>query len=194
MTMPTRAVLAAIRDADGKPIHGLLICQAANLSSGTVYPILDRLGKAGLVESAWEGEDEWRGDETRRPRRRYYTLTAAGVEAAETAPREAAHLSAASAEVPVRIFRAAWKATSRDFAPVNQVRRALAAAFPLIEQDLRTRLADALDAFADAQYPETVFTPGSAQPDGVAGTAMRHAYHQAARLIRDGWPDNEDHS
>lgn len=71
---------------------------------------------------------------------------------------------------------------------------AVTAVAPLIEADLRTRLADALDAHADEQYPESVFTPGSTQPDGVAGTAMRHAYHQAARMIRDGWPDNEDHS
>lgn len=61
-----------------------------------------------------------------------------------------------------------------------------------LEQTLRTRLADAFDTFADHHYPETVFTPGSTQPDGIAGNAMRHAYHQAARMIRDGWPDSKE--
>lgn len=74
----------------------------------------------------------------------------------------------------------------------RRIAAALNATRPLVERDLRTRLADSLDRFADEHYPEDVFTPGSTQPDGVAGNAMRHAYHTAARMIRDGWPDNEE--
>jgi len=101
--------------------------------------------------------------------------------------------------IPPGAFKAASLAAFPglpDALPLEQAERRTAAAlntaYPLIEADLRTRIADALDAFADEQYPPDVFTPGSTKPDGVAGTAMRHAYHQAARMIRDGWPDNPD--
>jgi hypothetical protein len=49
----------------------------------------------------------------------------------------------------------------------------------------REVLAAGLEAWAAASYPESVFRPDSELPDGIAGTAMRHAYVTAARLIRE---------
>jgi hypothetical protein len=55
------------------PAWGLRICDATGRGSGTVYPALDRLLKAGWVEDRWE--DPPPGD---RPRRRLYAITSAG--------------------------------------------------------------------------------------------------------------------
>ncbi|MPZ20924.1 MAG: PadR family transcriptional regulator [Luteitalea sp.] len=49
---------------------------ATGLPSGTVYPILRRLDREGLVRSRWEAEAQARREQ--RPTRRYYELTAAG--------------------------------------------------------------------------------------------------------------------
>lgn len=76
MTPATVDVLdALLRDRDG--IWGLRIVGATGRPSGSVYPILERLERAGWVESAWE-------DDTARPgpRRRVYALTVEGRAAA----------------------------------------------------------------------------------------------------------------
>lgn len=55
------------------PAWGLQLCEATGYGTGTIYPALDRLLKAGWIEDRWEEpspED--------RPRRRYYQITAAG--------------------------------------------------------------------------------------------------------------------
>ncbi|WP_405536699.1 PadR family transcriptional regulator [Streptomyces sp. NBC_00075] len=52
---------------------GLSICRDADLGSGTVYPILDRLEERGWVTSRTEAEPH-----PGRPPRRYYTLTGPG--------------------------------------------------------------------------------------------------------------------
>ncbi|MGH8879134.1 MAG: PadR family transcriptional regulator, partial [Stackebrandtia sp.] len=49
------------------------------LPSGTLYPILVRLERAGWVATAWEDVD---ASAAGRPARRYYRLTADGVTAA----------------------------------------------------------------------------------------------------------------
>jgi len=59
--------------ASDTPLWGLRICEQADLGSGTVYPILDRLVQLGWVESRWEDEQP-----SGRPRRRYYQITSAG--------------------------------------------------------------------------------------------------------------------
>ncbi len=69
-------IMAAVRDGDA---YGLDLVASTALSSGTVYPTLSRLRKAGLVESRWE--DQRIADREGRPRRRYYALTPDGVEA-----------------------------------------------------------------------------------------------------------------
>ena len=74
LTKPTLAVLAALMDAGPEDrVWGFRLCEEADLGSGTVYPLLERLERGGLVRSFWE--DPQPPD---RPRRRYYELTGAG--------------------------------------------------------------------------------------------------------------------
>jgi DNA-binding PadR family transcriptional regulator len=67
-----KAVAAGVR-------HGFDIMDAAGLPSGTVYPILGRLERAALVRSRWEAASV--AQREKRPPRRYYEITAAGVRA-----------------------------------------------------------------------------------------------------------------
>jgi PadR family transcriptional regulator len=59
--------------------YGFDIMEATGLASGTVYPVLSRLKRDGLVDSSWE--DESLAAEEGRPARRYYGLTHVGMEA-----------------------------------------------------------------------------------------------------------------
>ena len=59
--------------------YGFDVMEATGLASGTVYPVLTRLQRDGLLESSWEDEDE--AAEEGRPPRRYYALTPHGSEA-----------------------------------------------------------------------------------------------------------------
>ena len=58
---------------------GFDIMEATGLTSGTVYPALERLEARGLLTSHWE--DEGAAHAEGRPARRYFTLTAAGATA-----------------------------------------------------------------------------------------------------------------
>jgi len=79
MTTATQKVLEALANAALKDeMFGLRICQQAGLGSGTVYPVLDRLERAGWVVGEWEAEQP-----AGRPKRRRYTMTKVG-EAAYT--------------------------------------------------------------------------------------------------------------
>ena len=62
---------------------GFDIMAATGLTSGTVYPTLDRLEQSGLLQSRWE--DEAVAHAEGRPARRYFHLTAAGATTLETA-------------------------------------------------------------------------------------------------------------
>ena len=74
LTKPTIAVLEVLLAAtDDAPAWGLSICRDADLGSGTVYPILDRLLERGWVASYDETEPH-----PGRPARRYYELTGIG--------------------------------------------------------------------------------------------------------------------
>ncbi len=73
MTQVTALVLRAV--AAGHR-HGFDIMDACRLPSGTVYPALRRLEKAGYLRSGWEDADVARSEG--RPRRRTHGLTAAG--------------------------------------------------------------------------------------------------------------------
>ncbi|MFI2350866.1 PadR family transcriptional regulator [Streptomyces sp. NPDC019443] len=59
------------------PAWGLKICEVADLGSGTVYPILER-----LVDAGWVTRYEETGEHPGRPKRYYYELTAVGQHAA----------------------------------------------------------------------------------------------------------------
>jgi PadR family transcriptional regulator PadR len=74
------AILHAI--ASGSEF-GFDIMTATGLTSGTVYPTLDRLERDRLVASHWE--DEAAAHAEGRPARRYFRLTAPGVAALEAA-------------------------------------------------------------------------------------------------------------
>ena len=60
---------------------GFDIMSATGLTSGTVYPTLDRMEHQGLLKSRWEDADAARAEG--RPARRYFYLTAAGAAALE---------------------------------------------------------------------------------------------------------------
>ena len=62
---------------------GFDIMQATGLTSGTVYPALERLEAAGYLQSTWEDAAE--AHAAGRPARRYFTLTAAGATALRAA-------------------------------------------------------------------------------------------------------------
>jgi PadR family transcriptional regulator PadR len=56
--------------------YGFDIMDATNLPSGTVYPILRRLEREGMVTSQWEADGVAQTEQ--RPPRRYYDLTGDG--------------------------------------------------------------------------------------------------------------------
>lgn len=76
MTQITALVLRAV--ATGHR-HGFDVMEACGLPSGTVYPAMRRLERAGLLRSGWEDAQEAHAQG--RPRRRRYTLTPAGIQA-----------------------------------------------------------------------------------------------------------------
>jgi DNA-binding PadR family transcriptional regulator len=87
-TYPTACVLQAL--ANGK-VFGMDVIEHTGLPSGTVYPILRRFEREGLVESAWETPERAFGN--RRPQRRNYRLTEQGLGAlAEARRRYRQHL------------------------------------------------------------------------------------------------------
>jgi PadR family transcriptional regulator PadR len=56
--------------------YGFDIMEETGLSSGTIYPALDRLETLGFARSEWE--DARVAQAEKRPPRRYYRITAAG--------------------------------------------------------------------------------------------------------------------
>lgn len=68
----TLAILGELLSADA-PQWGLELIKRTGRPSGTVYPALERLERAGWVCSSWEDDDARKG-----PRRRLYRLTPDG--------------------------------------------------------------------------------------------------------------------
>jgi PadR family transcriptional regulator, regulatory protein PadR len=81
LTWQTQAVLAVILEDPSSPHYGLEMAKAAGLPSGTIYPILARLERAGWVESEREDADP---KVVGRRARRYYKLTGTGERAARS--------------------------------------------------------------------------------------------------------------
>jgi DNA-binding PadR family transcriptional regulator len=73
LTYPTATVLLAIRHGHR---YGFDVMDVTGLPDGTVYPILRRLERRGVLEGVWEEEDRARAEG--RPPRRYYRLTPVG--------------------------------------------------------------------------------------------------------------------
>jgi DNA-binding PadR family transcriptional regulator len=68
--------IALLQALDGGRRFGFDLMDATGLTSGTVYPALERLEELGYVRSRWESEALAHKDG--RPARRYFELTAAG--------------------------------------------------------------------------------------------------------------------
>jgi PadR family transcriptional regulator PadR len=77
-----RAFLDALSEDVRAELAGADLMTAARLSSGTLYPILLRFERLGLLESRWESE---RPEKLGRPRRRFYRMTEAGAQVAREA-------------------------------------------------------------------------------------------------------------
>jgi DNA-binding PadR family transcriptional regulator len=73
LSVSALAVLSAISQGIR---YGFDIMDAAELPSGTVYPVLGRLERDGYVRSKWESATV--AQREKRPPRRYYEITADG--------------------------------------------------------------------------------------------------------------------
>ena len=73
LSLSSLAVLGAVSQGIR---YGFDIMDAAELPSGTVYPVLGRLERDGYVRSKWESQTV--AQREKRPPRRYYEITAAG--------------------------------------------------------------------------------------------------------------------
>jgi len=75
MTAQVVALLGVMLDDPTQARYGLELARAAKLYTGTLYPLLSRLERAGWLESWWEDVDP---SAAGRPRRRLYRLTPTG--------------------------------------------------------------------------------------------------------------------
>jgi DNA-binding PadR family transcriptional regulator len=99
MTAPLERVLRAFLDDPAAQRYGYDLMKAADLKSGTLYPMLARLEDDKLVTSAWETPQQ----EGQRPRK-YYKLTAEGIRVARL---EIAQVSAGRQRAPAHPARPA---------------------------------------------------------------------------------------
>lgn len=76
LSFGTVAVLHAV--ASGHRF-GFDVVDATGLTTGSVYPALDRLEELGYLRSAWEAPEV--AQREKRPARRYFALTATGAHA-----------------------------------------------------------------------------------------------------------------
>lgn len=79
ITTQTLQILATLMSSVDE-LSGSDIARETKLMSGTLYPILMRLEKAGWVTSRWETDDP---HALGRPRRRFYQVTAMGAKNAK---------------------------------------------------------------------------------------------------------------
>ena len=85
ITEQTLKTLAALVASSPEEQSGAEIAKKTKQQSGTLYPILMRLERAGWLESKWEDGDP---REMGRPRKRLYRITALGEGAFREAIRE----------------------------------------------------------------------------------------------------------
>ncbi|HSW30137.1 MAG TPA: PadR family transcriptional regulator [Longimicrobiales bacterium] len=102
MTQITALVLRAV--AQGHR-HGFDVMEACDLPSGTAYPALRRLERAGLLRARWENAAAAHAEG--RPRRRTYELTAQGRTALPDAEEKLAQVRRLlEVPAPVQVRRA----------------------------------------------------------------------------------------
>ncbi|MDJ0343345.1 helix-turn-helix transcriptional regulator [Streptomyces sp. H10-C2] len=85
LTPATAKVLKELLDDIQTRHYGREIMQATGLKSGSLYPILARLERQGVIKSEKEEID---ASEMGRPARRYYKVTGEGARAARLALAE----------------------------------------------------------------------------------------------------------
>jgi DNA-binding PadR family transcriptional regulator len=85
ITVSVAAVLRAFLEDTDRHRFGYDLMRETDIKSGTLYPILARLQKAGWIESEWEAIDE---QTEGRPARRFYRLNPDGAAAARVALAE----------------------------------------------------------------------------------------------------------
>ncbi|MFC4062464.1 PadR family transcriptional regulator [Planomonospora corallina] len=78
MTMQVQAILRVFLSDPAQRRYGLELCEATELPSGTVHPVLARLERIGWLDGHWE--EPGAHADAGRPRRRYYTITPDGAE------------------------------------------------------------------------------------------------------------------
>lgn len=76
ITLKVVSVLSCFLEDPQLPRYGYELTRAAGVSAGTLYPILDRLRKAGWLAAGWEEIDPAKAG---RPARRNYRLTDEGL-------------------------------------------------------------------------------------------------------------------
>lgn len=80
-----QVAVALMRDPSGKH-WGYQLSKQSGVRSGVMYPILSRMLLKGWLEDGWEDVNP---SESKRPPRRYYTLTAEGCSELDAVVREA---------------------------------------------------------------------------------------------------------
>jgi DNA-binding PadR family transcriptional regulator len=85
LSYQTLRVLRVLLEHPQRGVAGSEISQQTRILSGTLYPILMRLEKAGWLDSKWEELDP---SEAGRPRKRLYWLTPDGYNKTQTALQE----------------------------------------------------------------------------------------------------------
>jgi PadR family transcriptional regulator PadR len=89
ITFNVARVLRVLLEDPTASHYGLEVGKAAGLAGGSLYPVLMRLERAGMLVSDWEAVDP---SEAGRPRRRLYRLTSEGAQYARQAIAEAQQL------------------------------------------------------------------------------------------------------
>ncbi|WP_327732917.1 PadR family transcriptional regulator [Streptomyces nojiriensis] len=90
MTAATMRVLRTLLEEPTAPHYGRQLMEATKLQSGSLYPILARLEREGVIAGEQEDIDP---KEAGRPARRYYKITGEGARAARQALAEVHELS-----------------------------------------------------------------------------------------------------
>jgi PadR family transcriptional regulator, regulatory protein PadR len=85
VTIAVVKVLSALLEEPDRFRYGLDLMTVTGLPSGTLYPLLRRMQDAGWVTAEWERLDPVAAG---RPARRYYRLTAEGIQQAQQALAE----------------------------------------------------------------------------------------------------------
>ena len=82
MSVPKVKILNKLLEDPANPHYGYELMRSTGVKSGSLYPILEQLERAGWLEARWESiEERVEG----RPPRRWYRLTGLGQQCAPAA-------------------------------------------------------------------------------------------------------------